>query len=120
MKITKRQLRRIIKEERQQLLKEYGPRGPQASTLITFADAYLSLGDAVQGQLVELVDAHINGRLEDAAYELNPEALDLAFRRLQQPLSALAREGSDDAMDMMDALEAAIEIYAQEYPGPNA
>ena len=119
MKITKRQLRRIIKEERQKFLKEYGamnkssmgPAQPQASTLITFADAYLSLGDAVQSQLIELVDAHIDGRLEDAAYELGPKALDLAFQRLQQPLSALAREGSNDAMNMLDAMEAAAEIF---------
>ena len=92
---------------------------PQASTLDAFARAYLSLGDAVQSQLIELVDAHNRGRLEDAAYELSPEALDLAFRRLQQPLSALASEGSNDAMNMMDAMEAAAEIFAQEYPGPN-
>ena len=119
MKITKRQLRRIIKEERQKFLKEYGamnkssmgPAQPQASTLITFADAYLSLGDAVQSQLIELVDAHIDGRLEDAAYELSPKALDLAFQRLQQPLSALAREGSKDAMNMLDAMARAAEIF---------
>ena len=127
MKITKQQLRRIIKEERQKLLKEDGamnessmsPAQPQASTLVTFAHAYLSLGDAVQSQLIELVDAHNDGRLEDAAYELSPEALDLAFQKLQRPLSALASEGSKDAMNMMDAMEAAAEIFAQEYPGPN-
>ena len=127
MKITKRPLRRIIKEERQKLLKEHGamnessmsPAQPQASTLDAFAHAYLSLGDAVQSQLIELVDAHNDGRLEDGAYELSPEALDLAFQKLQRPLSALAREGSKDAMNMMNAMEAAAEIFAQEYPGPN-
>jgi len=78
--------------------------------LVTFAQAFSSLGDAIQSQLIDLVDAHIDGRLEDDVYEMNPSALDMAFQKLQQPLSALAREGSDDAMDMMDAMEAAAEM----------
>ena len=114
MRITKKQLRRIIKEERQKLLKEYGAMNKNSmSLLISFAQAYAGLGDAVQSQLIDLVNAHIEGEIEEAAYEMNPNALDLAFQRLQRPLSALAREGSDDAMDMMDAMEAAAEIFAQ-------
>ena len=115
MKITKNQLRRIIKEERQKLLKEqFGAMDKEAmSPLIVFAQSYAGLGNAIQSQLIDLVNAHIEGRVEDAAYEMNPNALDRAFERLQRPLSALAREGSDDAMDMMDAMEAAAEIFAQ-------
>ena len=115
MRITKKQLRRIIKEERQKLLKEqYGAINKEVmSPLVQFAQAYSGLGDAIQSQLIDLVNAHIEGRVEDAAYEMNPNALDRAFKRLQRPLSALAREGSDDAMDMMDAMEAAAEIFAQ-------
>ena len=115
MKITKKQLRRIIKEERQKLIKEqFGAMDKEAmSPLVTFAQAYSGLGNAIQSQLIDLVNAHIEGRVEDAVYEMNPNALDRAFERLQRPLSALAREGSDDAMDMMDAMEAAAEIFAQ-------
>ena len=115
MRITKKQLRRIIKEERQKLLKEqFGAMDKEAmSPLIVFAQAYSGLGDAIQSQLIDLVNSHIEGRVEEAAYEMNPNALDRAFQRLQRPLSALAREGSDDAMDMMDAMEAAAEIFAQ-------
>ena len=115
MRITKKQLRRIIKEERQKLLKEqFGAMDKEAlSPLIVFAQAYSGLGDAIQSQLIDLVNAHIEGRVEDAVYEMNRNALDRAFQRLQRPLSALAREGSDDAMDMMDAMEAAAEIFAQ-------
>ena len=115
MRITKRQLRRIIKEERQKLIKEqFGAMDKEAmSPLVAFAQAYAGLGNAIQSQLIDLVNAHIEGRVEDAAYEMNPNALDRAFERLQRPLSALAREGSDDAMDMMDAMEAAAEIFAQ-------
>jgi hypothetical protein len=114
MKITKNQLRRIIKEEKQKLLKEYGAANMESmSPLVTFAQAYAGLGDAIQSQLIDLVNAHIEGRIEDAVYEMNPNALDRAFEKLQRPLSALARAGSDDAMDMMDAMEAAAEIFAE-------
>jgi hypothetical protein len=120
MKITKRQLKRIIKEERQKLLKEYGAASMEVmSPLVQFAQAYSGLGDAIQSQIIELSNAHGTARFEDVVYELSPEALDRAFQRLQRPLTALAREGSDDAADMMDAMEAAAEIFAQESPGPN-
>ena len=121
MKITKRQLKKIIKEERQKLLKEYGAASMEVmSPLVQFAQAYSGLGDAIQSQVIELINAHIEGRLEDAVYELNPNALDRAFERLQQPLAALARAGSENAMDIYYAMEAAAEIFAQGYPGPNA
>ena len=141
MKITKKQLKRIIKEERRKLLKEVAAPIPltsrasrefagavkgkvvkeqfgainkeSMSPLVQFAQSYSGLGDAIQSQLIDLVNAHIEGRVEDAVYEMNPNALDRAFERLQRPLSALAREGSEDAMDMMDAMEAAAEIFAQ-------
>lgn len=110
MRITKNQLRRIIKEEHQKLLKEYGGMTSEImSPLVQFGQAYASLGGAVQEQIVDVVNAHIEGRIEDV--EVNPNALDMVFQRLQQPLSALARAGSEDAMEMMDALEAAAEMY---------
>jgi len=37
----------------------------------------------------------------------------MAFQRLQRPLSALARAGSEDAEEVMDAMEAAAEIFAE-------
>ena len=55
----------------------------------------------------------MKGRIEDAVYEMNPNALEIAFQRLQQPLSALARDGSEDAEELMDAMEAAAEIFAE-------
>ena len=114
MRITKKQLRRIIKEEKQKLLKEYGAANMEVmSPLVQFAQAYAGLGDAIQSQMIELVNAHIEGRIEDAVYEMNPNALDTAFRKLQQPLSTLSRGGSEDAADLMDAMEAAAEIFAE-------
>jgi hypothetical protein len=113
MKITKRQLRRIIKEEKQKLLKEQWSTAEPLSPLVQFAQAWAGLGAAVSSQILDLSNAHIESRVEDAAYEMNPNALDIAFERLQRPLSELSREGSEDAAELMDALEAAAEIFAE-------
>ena len=60
MKITKRQLRRIIKEERQKLLNEMNP--------LANADRMLALGipDAMQSQLTDL----LNQMMMKAEYDL--------------------------------------------------
>ena len=113
MKITRRRLKRIIKEEKQKLLDEGWQSADPLSPLIRFSDAWMSLGSAVTDQIIDLSNAHIEGRIEDAVYEMNPNALDIAFQRLQQPLSALSREGSEDAAELMDAMEAAAEIFAE-------
>lgn len=113
MKITKRQLKRIIKEEKQKLLKERWDSAEPLSPLVAFGDAWMSLGSAVSSQILDLSNAHIEGRIEDAVYEMNPNALDVALRRLQIPLQALAGDGSEEAMDLIDAMEAAAEIFAQ-------
>ena len=110
MKITKERLKQIIKEEKQKLLKEYGGMSSEAmSPLVQFGQAYSSLGGDVQEQIVAVVNAHIEGRVKDA--EINPNALDLAFQRLQQPLLALARAGSEDAEELIDILTAPTEMY---------
>lgn len=113
MRITKRQLKRIIKEEKQRLLNEQWGSVEPLSPLIQFTQAWSGLGGAVSSQIVDLSNAHIEGRIEDAVYEMNPNALDLAFERLQRPLSVLARDGDENAAELMDALEAAAEIFAE-------
>jgi hypothetical protein len=113
MKITKKQLKRIVKEERQRLLKESWGNVEPLSPLVQFAQAWAGLGGAVSSQILDLSNAHIEGRIEDAVYEMNPNALDLAFERLQRPLAALSRDGNENAAELMDALEAAAEIFAE-------
>jgi len=113
MKITKRQLKRIIKEEKSKLLKEQYNDIEPLSPLVAFAQAWAGLGSAVSSQVLDLSNAHIEGRIEDAVYEMNPNALDVAFERLQRPLSALSRDGDDNASELMDAMEAAAEIFAE-------
>ena len=93
MKVTKRQLKRIIKEERTRLLKEmWGESVDTGSPLIEFARAYMGLGDAVASQVDSVVEAYNNSgglgdqRFKEAVYEQNPNAIDLAMDRLGRAL----------------------------------
>ena len=119
MKITKKHLRRIIKEERQKLLKEqWGGSVETGSDLIDFAKAYSSLGNAVQQQVEMLANAYIvQGAHEpdwsEAVYEQNPNAIDMAEQRLSPILKRLAREGNEDAEYLLDMIEEAQKIYRQ-------
>ena len=108
MKITKRQLRRLIKEE---LLTEFGSMDKEVlSPLIQFAQAWSGLGDAIQSQMIDVVNGHIENN-EEAVYEINPNALDRAVERLAHPLNAL--RGSEEAEEIMAALDWAAEIFQQ-------
>ena len=61
MKITKRQLKRIIKEEKQKLLKENWNNAEAMSPIVRFAQAWASLGGSVGSQILDLSNAHIEG-----------------------------------------------------------
>jgi len=119
MKITKRQLKRIIKEEKQKLLKEqWGDSVETGSDLIEFAKAYSSLGSSVQEQFEALANAWIiEGAHEpdwsEAVYEQNPNAIDMVEQRLSSVLRLLAREGSEGAEDLLNVIEEAQKIYRQ-------
>ena len=76
MKITKRQLRRIIKEEKAKLLKEAGYRHPD-----TGEDLFLMLNDTVD----KLLDAGLD--TEELAGELESLAADVRDSApIQQPM----------------------------------
>jgi len=119
MKITKRQLRRIIKEEKQKLIKEqFGSTIETGSSLIEFAQAYSGLGSAVQEQFSELVSEwNNNGAHEpdwsETVYEQNPNAIDIVEQRLTSVLRNLDRDGSEDAGMLLDVIEEAQKIYRQ-------
>ena len=111
MKITKRQLRRIIKEEKQKLLKEQYGDVEHGSLLIDFAQAFAGLGGAVQEQLmsvtkVYLVDGGQPDELDDVIYQQNPSALEMALERLRGPLEDLrGHEEVDYLLDMFEEIE---------------
>ena len=112
MKITKKQLRRIIKEERQKLLKEYGAMDKEVmSPLVDFGQAWSGLGDAVQSQIIDVVNGYIEND-QEAVYEVNPNALDVAMRRLRMSLIDLG-QSNPDAEEVMEALEWAQGIFKQ-------
>ena len=113
MKITKRQLKRIVKEEKVKLLKEqWGASIETGSDLIEFAKAYASLGHAVQEQVDQLISAYFNSggpnseAFEEAAYNINPNAVDMAWDRLSRPGRMLGGE----AEDILNALDTAKEL----------
>ena len=100
MKITKRQLKRIIKEEKQKLLKEMWGNKEALSPLIAFAQAWSGLSGAIQEQMITVINAYIENNPENA-YDVNPNALDEAARRLYNHL--LGMDGPD-AEDVIEAL----------------
>ena len=126
MKITRKQLRRLIREEaqrfekrNQKLLKEqWGDSVETGSDLIDFAKAYSSLGNAVQQQVEALCNAwFLQGAHEpdwsEAVYEQNANAIDIAERKLSPGLRYLAREGVEEAESMLGMFEEAQKVYEQ-------
>ena len=112
MKVTKRQLKRIIKEEKQKLLREYGAMDKEAlSPLVDFGQAWSGLGDAVQSQIIDVVNGYIEND-QEAVYDINPNALDVAIRRLRMSLIDLV-QSNPDAEEVMEALEWAQGIFKQ-------
>jgi hypothetical protein len=117
MKVTKRQLKRIIKEEKRKLLREqWGSRLDTGSDIIEFAKAYVSLGNAAQEQVDAVVSAYNNSGGADsedfmeAVYEQNPNAISMAYDKLGRILGMME---DDDAIGIQEALQAAMEIYEQ-------
>ena len=114
MKITKKQLKRIIKEEKRKILKEQRA-GSAAdfetgSILVEFAQQYAALGGAIQEQLNEvikvwLVDGGMPDELEDAIMQQNPAALERGVRQLRRTISQMASEGYEEADDLMGLFE---------------
>ena len=111
MKITKRQLRRIIKEEKARILSEMWGNQEAMSPLIEFAQAFAGLGGAVSEQVITIVNGYIENN-QEAVYEVNPNALDMAMERLSRPLNNLG-QSNPDAEEVMEALEWAQRIFEQ-------
>ncbi len=112
VRVTKRQLRRIIKEEKQMVLKEYGAGADfeTGSILVEFAQKYAALGSAIQEQFNEVakayfVDGGFPDELEDAIMQQNPAALERAVGQLRRTVSQMADEGLEEADMLMSLFE---------------
>ena len=113
MRVTKRQLRRIIKEEKQRLLKEQGSWGVEVlNPLIEFGQAWSGLGGAVQDQMVTVVNGYIENN-EEEVWDINPNALDVAMDRLRGPLANMDRGSFPEAGEVLEALKWAEDIFAK-------
>tara|TARA_Y100000592_G_C5304018_1_gene236856 strand:+ start:49 stop:450 length:402 start_codon:yes stop_codon:yes gene_type:complete len=118
MKVTKKQLRRIIQEEvgkdlkkRKVLLREFGSMDKEIMMpLVQFAQAWSGLGDAIQSQIIDVVNGYVENN-QEAVYDINPAALDRAVQRLSRPLDMM--RGSEEAEEMMGALDWAQDIFRQ-------
>jgi hypothetical protein len=109
MKITKRQLKRIIKEEKIKVLQEYGAMSMESlNPTIAFAQAWAGLGDAIQEQMINLVNAYVEGRLEEEIHEINPNAFERAQDRLTTPLRMMDGPDADELQDMMEQVSQVI------------
>ena len=114
VRITKRQLSRIIKEEKRKLLNEqYGQDVDPGNYLVSFAKAWAGLGGAVQEQVVAILIEWNEGAHEpdwaETVYEQNPAAIDMAQQKLGPFLSDLGEDGET----LADALEEAQKIYRE-------
>ena len=110
MKITKRQLKRIIKEEKARILNEmWGQTAEPLSPLVEFGQAWAGLGSVIQEQMIDVVNAYIENRVEDV-YEINVNALDKAMERLRRPLNTLG-QSNPDAEEVAEALDWAKGIF---------
>ncbi len=113
MKVSKKQLRSIIREERSRLLSEQGGWNAETnmSPLLDFAQAWSGLGGAVQEQVVSVLAAWQEGAHEpdwsDAVYEQNPNAIEMAGEKLMPLLRDMNWEPAEE---LMDALEEALKV----------
>jgi hypothetical protein len=118
MKITKRQLRRIIKEEKTKILNEQWGNSESSSPLIQFAQAWAGLGGAVQEQVSSIIEAYHNSggvgdqRFDEAVYDQNPNAIDMAMQRLG-PALRLGELG-DEGDAILEALTEAQDLFERE------
>ena len=102
----------IIKEERGRLLQEYYGGDDTSNMLINFAQAYSALGNAIQEQVVAVVEAYVAGgqdldspEFEEVVYQQNPNALERALEHLGG-----AGDFGPSGAEILDALEGAMEI----------
>jgi len=128
MKITKKRLRKIIKEEKAKLLQEkWQGMGDESSgsALIHFAKAYASMGRQVQEQVEAITRAYFdnfpekgfvaqeeiyaNAEFEDVAMQQNPAAIEAALSALGNT-SLHGLDANEELLQIDEALEVALNL----------
>ena len=114
MRITKRQLKRIIKEEKRKLLKEQWGTQESLNQLGRFGQAWSSMGGAVQEQMIDLLNAYVENRVKDVVFGgMNRYAVDEAYQKLGNVLNILGSDGVEEAVDILTAIKEAQELFRQ-------
>ena len=129
MKITKRQLKRIIKEEKRKLLSEQAsawgsganPNILEDYSILDFAIAWGTLGPQIQEQVLTLLEVYGAGghspEWAETVYEQNPAAIRQAMEKLGPSLQKM--QDFDEGFDIYSAMEDALEIIEEkENPSP--
>ena len=113
MKITKRQLRRIIKEEKRKLLNEgiyEGASGP----LVTLCQAWSRMGnESLQGSVAGFIAADAEGKFEELFKrgDVTFHAIDMAHKYLVPALEAV---NDPEAKAMLDTIAKALKLRSGE------
>ena len=122
MKITKRQLKRIIKEEKRKLLSEQGPAWGTGAipkimedyVMLDFAEAWALLDPKYKSQVLEVLQSYGEGGHDPEWTETvmmqNPAAIESAMSKLGSTLNKM-KDTNDEAFDIYSALETALEVY---------
>lgn len=109
--------RAVRKQRRSPIISEvWGSGKEQMSVLIQFSEAYASLGGMVQEQLNDVINSYIDGGedfFRETVYEVNPNAIDIAYKRLAPILKMYDGDLGDEGELVLDAMNAAKEIFAQ-------
>lgn len=109
MKLTRKQLVEMIREERARLNEGYGSPSAYASgdnSLIDFANAWASLGRAVQEQVEDAVGWYNSAREE--APNANPAALKMAAAKLGMFLRMVDDQNAEVILNALNAAYAAL------------
>ncbi len=102
MKITKRQLRRIIKEEKQRILSEQSREAKEGALLADFNMVVTSIEEIAAG-MYGLVDPGGNGDAGDEMaedLEMQIERMNDVYRRLEAHLQSMDAEFNPNAPGM--------------------
>ena len=110
MKITRGQLRRIIKEERVKLNEQAG--GRATGPLITLCQAWSAMGNsALQDAAADLITADNEGKFEEHMETVTYHVIDMMDKRLTPVLEAV---NDPEAKGILDTIDKALGGASQE------
>lgn len=106
MRITEKQLRQIIKEEKSKVLNEMWGGGIEIlNPVVNFAQQWAGLGDTVQRQAIIAVNAYIENNESVVYNRVYRDAINMALELLTPSLDKMIKMDIQDADEIKAALE---------------